>query len=70
MTLEYEEIPEYREKYNVAWRYNNQDYTRLCDNLEEAMKIRDKIVKAKHWDDCDVTIHLIQINKFGDKVII
>lgn len=60
---------EIKEKHNVVWMWNEKTYERQCDTLEEAMRIRDKIITAKGWDVTDVSIHLIQINKFGDKVV-
>lgn len=64
-----EQLIETKEKFNVVWIYNNLTYTRQCDDLTEAMRIRDRIITVKGWDQTDVSIHLIQINKFGDKVV-
>lgn len=61
---------EIKEKHNVVWMYNNLTYQRICDTLDEAMRIRDRIIDAKGWNVTNVSIHLIQINKFGDRTVL
>lgn len=56
--------------YIVLWRLNEKDYIRECDTLDEAQRIRWKLIDKGKYTEKEVTIHMRQLNKVGDVITV
>lgn len=57
-------------KYVVVWRINEENFSEECKSLTDAEFLRWKLMYEKFLRYNQISIHLKQVNKFGDVVTV